>query len=556
MRRGALRIILSGTLAWALIQAITPAVAEVLDHWEERGELTVVGEGWNARFRKEWDGAAARPGAEYSRRGQRVAFVPFDSEGALAERLTVCAVNRSEAATEAVLTFTVGEEPLELRLLIRDDGVLEVGGGDSVHGVSLRAPIEVGVLPGMRLEDVLYYPEDFPDANAIHVPSENWLAGLLSGNDGILACAWPEGDQALSLDMAGAPPERLIEGIRIDLAGHKLYAQVLADTGVWHREALALSYLEKDTKIAWQRPFDAVYKTQVPLKGETTVLRTHHVAGSRRQQWRPETGSAVLPVWFDGDDTWLHLGKRTPPQGDLVIYPFRDADSALLSFLRRTPLAEAIEKRGEGEGLPRGPRNAPNVGYNACWGTGLLRRTLYASGVHHREREFLREHTDFLADYVAVIQRRNAGYFEFIEKMRETVDGWLDQDRGPEVRAFLEEMSAHVDAIEAGHRQKMELYGDDTPEAHIAHADRNAVRLKELLETGGQELYPECEQLVDEFNRMSWAHNESTGMRFSMLTRAWAQEAARACGTNAAAVEYAAAIRAAIRDALRRAAQW
>jgi len=67
---------------------------------------------------------------------------------------------------------------------------------------------------------------------------------------------------------------------------------------------------------------------------------------------------------------------------------------------------------------------------------------------------------------------------------------------------------------------------------------------------------PECAQLVDEFNRMSWGHYESTGMRFCMLTRAWALDAALGCGGNAATVEYAEAIRAAIRDILRCAPGW
>ena len=556
MRRAA-QMPITATLV-GLTALCTAAVAEVLDQWEESGKLTVVGDGWNARFRKDWRAVGAPSGAEYSRRGQRVGIVPFDGDRVFADRLTTCAVNEIPDCTDVVLAFAAGERPLEVRVIIRNDQVLEISGAEPVRGVCLRAPIEVGVLPGMRLEDVLYYPDQYPDTDEVHVPSENWLAGLMQGNGGIVACSWPDGGQALRLLLSGEPPDRLIEGITVELAGEKLYVGVLAAPDIWHRESPKLDWLEKDRKLDWQRPFEAPqYRTQVLLKGETTVPRTHNVLSARRfNKWRPETGGYVWPVWFDGNDTWVHLGKRTPPKGDLVIYPFRDGDSTLLGFAHRTPMGKAIERRGEVEEAPAGPRNAPNVGYNACWGTHLLRRTLYSYGLQHREREFLREYADFLADYVAIVQTRNAQYFEFIDNMRATIGDWLADEDRPEVGEFLESMLAHVDLVEQGHRQKMNLYDDDTPEAHIARADRNAERLKELLETPGQEVYPECAQLVDEFNRMSWGHDESTGMRFSMLTRAWALDAALGCGGKAGAVEYAQAIRTAIRDILRRAPDW
>ena len=554
MRRAA-RMPITATL-FGLTALCMAAAAEVLDQWEERGELTLVGDGWNARFRKDWGAAGAPSGAEYSRSGQRVGIVPFDGDRAFADRLTACAVNDVDGGIDVALTFAVGERPLEVRVLIRDDGVLEISGAEPVRGVCLRAPIEVGVLPGMRLEDVLYYPDQYPDADEVHVPSENWLAGLMKGNAGIVACSWPEGDQALRLLLSGEPPDRLIEGVTFELAGQKLYAGVLAAPAIWHRESLKLDWLEKDRKLEWRRPFQAQYRAQVLLKGETTVPRTHDVSARRFEKWCPETGAYVWPVWFDGDDTWVQFGKRTPPKGNLVIYPYDKGDNTLVGFLTRTPLAEVITKRCEARGSSRGPRGAPNVGYNACWGTYLLRRTLYSFGVQYREREFLREHTDYLADHVAKVQTRNAQYFEFIDEMRAMLGGWLADEDRPEVRAFLESMSAHVDLVEQGHRQKMELYDDDTPEAHVAHADRNAARLKELLETPGQEVYPECWELIDEFNRMSWGHDESTGMRFSMLTRAWALDAALGCGANAATVEYAEAVRAAIRDILRHAPGW
>jgi len=214
-------------------------------------------------------------------------------------------------------------------------------------------------------------------------------------------------------------------------------------------------------------------------------------------------------------------------------------------------------QRNERAALPHGPRDAPNVGFVACGGTQLMRRTIFALGVQKREKEFLTEYADFLADYVAIVQKRHAAFFSFIDKTREKLNDWMENQRdNPEVRDYLEQMMEQADRTEEGLQRKMELFGDNTPQAHMAHADRAAERLKELLDTGGPEVFPECEELIDTFNRLAWGHAESAGMRFSMLAREWAQKAASACSDNPEALEYARTIRAAIRDALNGAPPW
>jgi hypothetical protein len=131
-----------------------------------------------------------------------------------------------------------------------------------------------------------------------------------------------------------------------------------------------------------------------------------------------------------------------------------------------------------------------------------------------------------------------------------------DPNDRAEVRAYLGQMKEQADRAETGLRRKMELFGERTPEQHIAHGDRAVKRLKELLDTGDPEVYPECEEIIDTCNRLAWGHAEVTGMRFSMLARQWAQEAAYGCADAPGAAEYARAVRAAIRTALNGAPPW
>ena len=208
--------------------------------------------------------------------------------------------------------------------------------------------------------------------------------------------------------------------------------------------------------------------------------------------------------------------------------------------------------------LARGPRNAANVGFVACGGTKVIRETLFELGLQNREKEFLTEYADFLADYVAIIQKRNQAFFACVADMRRRVDEWLKgENLPPEVTAYLEKVRQRSEVVEEALRAKMEMYeGENTPEQHMARADRDVQRLKELLDTNGTEVFAECEDIIDQCNRLAWGHAEVMGMRFSMLARDWAQECALGCANVPAAADYAKALRATLREALNNAPPW
>lgn len=368
--------------------------------------------------------------------------------------------------------------------------------------------------------------------------------------------AWPAGGQHVTLRLGGEGRERLFSAVNLDLDGREAYFGLLCADGIWHREKGAPGHLEKDVKLGWKHPFEAVWRTELPVKAETTALRTFDFAHSRRSLWRPEIGSYVWPVWFDKAEAFIHYSKRIPPTFDAIIYPISGHDLSIIGFMNRTPLAGEIAERGQRRPLPTGPRNAPNVGFNACWGTFLLRRSVYAAGAQNREKEFLREHALFLADYVAIIQKRNIGYFEFIQRMKKKTAQVRSAANDAATARFLDAMDKRIAELEAGHREKMLLFGEDRPEQHIARADRYAQRLIELLDTPGREVFPECWHLLDSFNRMSWGLDEATGMRFNMLARDWARECALICADNPAVAPLAAEFRREILDALKSAAPW
>ncbi|HOX37720.1 MAG TPA: hypothetical protein PL033_07005 [Candidatus Brocadiia bacterium] len=543
----------TATLVVTLISGTLKAETKVSDSWNADGNVKIEGAGWTAII------ARGASDIQFQRGNQsvKIAFLPDGKSDPLPISSCKAAAAADGKQVETMLSLEGGGKTGSLKLFLAGNGDARIAPGEGVATLMVKCPIEVGLLPGILLESVAYLPGDFAGRSEICVPSEGWFAGLAKGRNAIAALAWPRGKQRLSLTLEGSGEERAFSAMRLDLDGREAFFGLLCVEGIWHRERPKPNYLEKNVKLDWKRPFDAEWRTELPIKAETTAPRTFEFSSSRQSPWRPEIGAYVWPVWFDKGDAYMHLSKRIPPTNDVVIYPISGHDNSLAGFINRTPMGGELSAANERRPHPLGPRNAPNVGFNACWGTFLMRRSVYAAGAQAREKEFLREHAEFLADYVAIIQIRNRGYFDFIERMKKKIPE-LKTTAGanPAAGEFLDVMMKRVAELEIGHREKMILFGEDTPEQHIARADRYEKRLKELLETPGREVFPECWNLVDSFNRMSWGHDESTGMRFNMLARGWAQECARLCADKPDAVVLATDIRGDILDALRSAAPW
>jgi hypothetical protein len=446
-------------------------------------------------------------------------------------------------------SFKIYSNEDKLQSPAQENGVLRVAG----PSICFAADIAVGVLPGRQLEDVLYRPEEFGEGATVHVPSENWFAALLHGGNGILVLAWAGDGARLSLHGKGVGEEARFRVIGLDDFEGDLYCALLTAPAIWHRLPLAAGYLEKDVPIDWQPPFPATYKTQLRVRGETAALRSFVFQRKRNTQYRPEIGEVAWPVWFESRHPMIRLGKKIPPRGEAIIYPMEGAENSLMGFISKTPLADTIEARSALAPLPRGPRDAANVGFVACGGTAVMRNTIFAKGMQSREKEFLLEYADFLSDYVAIVQQRHQAFFKFISDTAEKVATWKKADGDSD---YLAAMAQRARETESGMRREMVLYGGDSPEAHMARAAKDADRLKELLKTDHAEVFSECNAIIYRCNRLAWGHTEGGGMRFSMLSRDWAQQAARDVADTPEALGYAVEIRAAIRHALNGAPPW
>lgn len=108
------------------------------------------------------------------------------------------------------------------------------------------------------------------------------FVGLLKGEHDEWVMTWPKGKQQLRLTLANdSLGQRVFESVDFDNDGQSLYLATLSAPGIWHREVLKPTYLEKEVTLTWKRPFAAKWKTQL-TEGE---FERHLRSGNRKGRY-------------------------------------------------------------------------------------------------------------------------------------------------------------------------------------------------------------------------------------------------------------------------------
>jgi len=194
-----------------------------------------------------------------------------------------------------------------------------------MKGISVGSALEHVIAPSFIGDDLILSAAGYPSAEKLRVPAENLLLGLVEGEESQCVMTWPKGRQHVALRLgADRQGKRLVQSVDFDNDGQSLYLAVQGAPGIWHKEALPSSYLEKEVAVGWKRPFQARWKTQLWEAGVRTTFAFRERKG---QVWRGVAGSYSYPVWFDGDGACYHLSKKVPPQGESIVYFLEGQDT-------------------------------------------------------------------------------------------------------------------------------------------------------------------------------------------------------------------------------------
>jgi hypothetical protein len=205
-------------------------------------------------------------------------------------------------------------------------GIVEVKPSEQMKHVRLASPIDYGVVPSFVGDDLIYGAVDRATTNVLSLPAENMFLGLLPGESKELVVTWPKGKQRVSLRLGEENGKSLIQSIDLDNDAQSFYVAAITAPGIWHKEALAPDYLEKDVRIRWKSPFPARWKTQLYEEDLKTTFVFRDFKGGI---WRGVPGSYDYPAWFSGDDAFYHFSKKVPPKGESLIYCLEGRDTPL-----------------------------------------------------------------------------------------------------------------------------------------------------------------------------------------------------------------------------------
>ena len=476
-------------------------------------------------------------------------LVPLQAK-TLPARITHCEVLRNagdEAALDVSFSAGAGQD-FSAVFAFDKTQIVEIRPTDNMKGVSLSGSIEYGVAAGFVGDDLIIAPGQHPSANALHVPLENLFLGLLKGENSELVMTWPAGKQQMRLNLGSdGQGTRLVESIDLDNDGQSLYLAVLEAPGIWHREELKPSYLERDVVSRWKRPFPAKWITQLDESGVKTSFAFRE---SKGQIWRAVAGMYIYPVWFNGDDAVYHLSKKVIPKGESIIY-FLEGQGTPASVLTPADVMKATLGRQACETIldPAGRRlrtHHRRAGEGVrractCGGTEAIQAVCDA-GQEVDKAQYVAEAVD---DMVYFVRR----HVERIDEYRAFADDMIKFLRA--AGSSSAELRPYLDGLEQLAQQIPREYAVQKENIKsLEYADELARKTKALTAKKDPQNLPTYKDLSEKWRAMGGAQDGLLG-QYHVTVRRLYQEAGYGCLNQPKAVEVAQEVRRRCRQCLR-----
>jgi len=481
---------------------------------------------------------------------RRVEFVPLQLK-AKAASITYCGILQNtgdEAALDVSFSAKETEENLSATFSFSKTKIFDIKPAENMKGISLLCPIEYGVIPDFIGDDLIFDARQYLSMNTLHVPSDNLFLGLLKGQNDMLVVTWPEGKQQMKLLPDKKEQEAgLFESVDFDNDSQSIYLALLEAPGIWHKEELKPSYLEKDVAINWKRPFPAKWITQLHEAG---VKTTFALRESKTNIWRGVIGRYNYPVWFNGDNAFYRLSKKIPPKGESIIY-FLERKNTPVSV--STPVDIMKETLGRqtcdtildfaGRKLRTHHRRAgAGIRRAATCGCTEAMQVVFEASEEVEKKEYVAGAVDDMVYFVTRHVERINEYQDFANNMTDflSLTGKSDVDMKP----YIDNMQAIVQEIPQEYNRQRENMKT------LEYAAELARKTKALTQKKDPGNLPAYLDLGEKWRAMGGAQ-DSVVAKFHSITRKLFQEAGYGCVNQSKAVEIAQEIRRRCRRCLR-----
>ena len=427
-------------------------------------------------------------------------------------------------------------------------GILELKPSAGLEGLRLRSALSYAVAPSFIGDDLIFSASTNLSEKSFSIPAENFLVGLVEGESSELVLTWSGMKQSVELAFGEAGQgSRPIDGIDFRNDGHSLFLAPLTAPGIWHREVLGASFLEKDMPIQWRPPFSARWKTQLYEENVRTTFAFRHGKG---QVWRGVPGSYEYPVWFEGDQTFFHMSKKIPPQGEGLIYALEARDtpaeiSAPADILRATLGREAAEPILDvaGRKLRTHHRRGADGVRRACTcGCTEAIEAVFEEGQEVTRRPYIEGALDDMIFFVHCHVERINEYKAFAAELSKFLDAQAQSS--PQLKPFIASLTQVASQIP----QECEVQKENMKSFQYAdELVQRTLALTTKSDTNNVKAYME---LLKDWREMGGAQDYVVA-RCHMITRSLCQEAGYGCVRQPEAVALALEVRKRCKQCLR-----
>jgi len=480
----------------------------------------------------------------------QITIVPRSLKGR-AVSTTQCSIiqNTGDEATLEVSFSAKGEaETLRALFSLGRTGIITIRPTGRMKGVSLISDIEYGVVPSFIGDDLVFDPKQYPSLDRLCMPAENLLLGLLKGRHSMLVVTWPKGKQAVTLSLnTETRAQGLINSVDLDNDGKDLYVSLLEAPGIWHKESLERTYLERDITTRWKRPFSAKWKTQLL---ESRTKTTFAFKEAKQNIWRGVVGSYTYPVWFDGDAAVYRLSKRIPPKGESIIY-FTERQGTPLSVSAPVDIMKASLGRNMVDAMLDVPgrqlrthhrRGAEGIRRACTCGCTEAIEAVFKAGQEVDRKQYVE---DAVADMVYFVARHVARLDEYQAFAKDMIEFLaLTRKTAGEARPFVDSMVEITKDLQTEYDRAKENMKT------LGYADELARKTKALSRDKKPDNLKACLELGKQWRAMGGAQDDVLAQSHRIARKLFQEAGYRGAETPKAA-EIAKQIRERCRQCLR-----
>ncbi len=435
----------------------------------------------------------------------------LDNESVRIQAIKSCQVQNLADKVTLHLEMTNSQgAPAKMIISIDNNGIIEMTPVLNIAAVFCKADMDYAIVPDFA-GDLVYDARDYiKNKNPLFFPSENIICGLLKGNKNVIVMTWPDGNQQPSIRSS----KQGFEFFSLMFDKKKIYIGLIHADGVWHRQKVDKTWIEKTKDLEWKQPFKAQWVAQLYYKNWTTHRQSFYFKDKKRTEYAYTVGDYVWPVWFEKGKPVMNLSKLVliPKSSDVLIYCRKDAEGdnkSLAKIMELTLGKEFADAKFEKE---KGwhPPNIDNKIFSGYCTAADDWTPMFKWGAEVREKAMSYQLIEDFHFHFESSKKWMDSYNDNANEILKMVEA--QQKKNPRLAEFIEKSKVIVNNKKIADRCQK-----DTTAAYVAAAEKVLQETKDLSKNYSSANYPRFLELASAMRkRVGDDHTSSQKTTFDL----------------------------------------